>query len=80
MSTAPCEKGLLAPNQVIDMEDGSSSQADAGNLGSYFDVTFVPTRMSASPTEDADKEKNVPQETVQVRNLLCNFREGDYLD
>ena len=36
MSTVPCEKGLLAPNQAIDMEDGSSSQADAGNLGSYL--------------------------------------------
>ena len=61
MSTVPCEKGLLAPNQVIDMEDGSSD-----NLGSYFDVTFVPTLTPSPAKPAADEEKNLPQETVQV--------------
>ena len=59
------------------MEDGSSSQAGAENLGSYFDVTFVPTVVSASPTEPAaDEEKNLPQETVQVRKNLFIGRGG----
>ena len=70
MSTVPCEKDHLAPDQVIVMEDGSS-QADTENFGTIFDVTFVPPRMSASPTEPVDgKETSLTQETVRVRKEM----------
>jgi hypothetical protein len=62
MSIAPCEKDLLAPKQIIEMEEASSD-----NLGSYFDVTLVPTLTPASPAKEAaDEEKNLSN--FQVRN------------
>jgi hypothetical protein len=52
MSIAPCEKDLLAPKQIIEMEEASSD-----NLGSYFDVTLVPTLTPASPAKEAADEE-----------------------
>ena len=63
MSTI-CDKGHLAPGQVIDMEDGSS-QVDTENLGTFFDVTFVPAFTSAAHTKSATGEEKL--EDTQVR-------------
>ena len=68
MSTVPCEKGLLAPKQVIDMEEGSSD-----NLGSYFDVTFVPTLTPASPAKEANEDEEKKLSDLQVRKESIIF-------